>query len=262
MKIAVTGCSDSNVVECGPGQITGDYGICKFSCELDEAPCSDGEDCTQDVCTNNEDGTFKCDNPNAADGTQGTSGASPGKCVAGVCWSLCVDVDCTPDNQCEEVGACDPADGTCTPGGAKPADSPCDQHGGQVCDGKGDCVECNEPAQCSSDECTVPTCEARECGTAPAEDLTECSEGVCFDGTCGRQLPCTEAAIRKALELGGRPYTLDCPDDAVIETSGVLGVDRDVIVDGDDVALDALYGHQVLIVRQMVLATLTRFVFT
>jgi hypothetical protein len=57
-------------------------------------------------------------------------------------------------------GTCDDQTGSCVMGGNEPADLDCTENGGTVCDGAGNCVECNVDGQCASGEaCVENVCE-------------------------------------------------------------------------------------------------------
>ncbi len=181
-------CSSTPVAD---GTACGNNGMCvEGSCVetnlCDGVVCDDtGNECTVAMCNMQ---TGSCDTMNVPDGTMCNSDA--GACSGGECVTnnLCDGVDCTSSNQCVDDGACDPADGTCIAGANVPADVACDQDGGTVCDGNGACVECNNIGQCTSDsnECTVATCEAGQCGMANVADGTACADatGACSGGVC------------------------------------------------------------------------------
>jgi len=75
--------------------------------------CSDGKDCTADVC-NPANGA--CSNPDEVDGVACDffSGV-PGICASGTCEdaTLCAGVDCSDGQECT-TDICDPADGSCS----------------------------------------------------------------------------------------------------------------------------------------------------
>ena len=89
--------------------------------------CSDGNDCTEDVC-DPADGT--CSNSPVEDDTACDFSGFPGLCKAGACEDamLCEVVECNDDNECSE-DACDPTDGMCnfTP---EPDGTACSDGGG------------------------------------------------------------------------------------------------------------------------------------
>ncbi len=145
--------------------------------------CDDtGNECTVNVCNNL---TGVCDLMNVPNGTEcngGEGACSAGECVAN---NLCQDVDCTSSNECVQDGTCDPADGSCTPGDNEPAGLSC-PIGGGVCDGSGNCVECNVDADCGAGEvCTANVCVLDvECvvdGDCGAGEV--CLDGVCIPGS-------------------------------------------------------------------------------
>jgi len=67
----------------------------------------------------------------------------------------------------------------------------CSQSGGQLCDGAGSCVQCNDPDDCTAlpadDECKTRTCVSNQCGESYTLDLTpvnaqvpgDCHQTVC-----------------------------------------------------------------------------------
>jgi hypothetical protein len=115
--------------------------------------CDDGNVCTDQDCI-----LGACIyTPN--DGAVCDVGGLPGLCKAGDCIGLCDDQDCTSTSQCVQDGTCDDQSGDCVPGDNQPADTDCTENGGSVCDGSGNCVECNDDAQCSGGEvCTDNVC--------------------------------------------------------------------------------------------------------
>jgi hypothetical protein len=86
-------CSNPNVMEGTSCDFKGFPGVCMAGvCEdamlCDGVDCSDGNDCTQDVC-DPMDGS--CSNPNEENGTACDADGNPGICQDGVC-----ERDCTP----------------------------------------------------------------------------------------------------------------------------------------------------------------------
>jgi hypothetical protein len=106
----------------------------------------------------------------------------------------CDGVDCTSNTLCSEDGVCDPADGMCVAGASFPAGASCNGNGGIVCDGEGNCVECNTNAECdvSADQCIASVCLDHQCALEPVPDGTLCSpgppcdpgDGMCSAGVC------------------------------------------------------------------------------
>jgi hypothetical protein len=157
-------------------------------CDADGTPelcmdvdCSDGNECVQDGTCDPADG--QCiPGANETDGTacdfSGVAGICDG---AGTCEDamLCEDVDCSDGNDCTE-DVCDPADGSCS-NPNETVDTVCDQDGGTVCDGDGNCVECNDDTVCDSGE----ICVDNECVSDDPNVL--CDVGACVEGEALRQ---------------------------------------------------------------------------
>ncbi|UCD23449.1 MAG: hypothetical protein JSW51_10410 [Gemmatimonadota bacterium] len=119
-----------------------------------------------------------------------------------------------------------------------PADCP-----GDLCTvpGQEDCVGgvCTyEPVVCSDyNECTTDACDpAVGCGVAVA-DGTACAGGTCQAGVCeltGSVLPCSEQGIRNAIAAGGdEPYTFDCGGPTTVVVEHTIAIDNNVILDGE-----------------------------
>ena len=155
--------------------------------KCDGVICDDtGNECTVAMC-NLETG--ECDTMDVPNGTECDGGA--GACSSGACVdnNLCDGVNCASDNECVQDGSCNPADGQCIPGANQPADTACGN--GDVCDGQGNCVGCNDASQCAEDSngCTAASCVDGTCGQANAPDGTMCDlisvgDGVCMAGVC------------------------------------------------------------------------------
>jgi hypothetical protein len=208
-------CSSINVDDGTP--CNNDEGVCSGGSCVDVDVCEGvvcddtGNDCTIAMCNNT---TGECDTMNVTDGTPCND--DTGLCSAGVCVdnNLCEGVDCTSDNDCVQDGTCDPADGECIAGANEPADTDCSD-GGTVCDGAGNCVECNSDGQCPDDgnECTAAACEANACGQNNVMDGQACdfggSDGICEAGNCVEAPDCTSDAQCD----DGNPCTVGaCPD--------------------------------------------------
>ncbi|MBW2190477.1 MAG: hypothetical protein JRG93_12975, partial [Deltaproteobacteria bacterium] len=104
--------TDGTVCDASGNPGTCQTGVCVGLC--DGVDCSDGNDCTEDVCAP-ADGS--CSNPNEPDDTvcefsSGVGGICDG---AGTCEDakLCEGVDCSDGNDCTQ-DVCDPADGSCS----------------------------------------------------------------------------------------------------------------------------------------------------
>jgi hypothetical protein len=160
-------------------------GMCEAAPECTSpGQCDDGNDCTSNDCVGGS-----CEFIPTDGATCEVSTGVPGTCdAAGACIGLCEGQECTSSNQCVDDGTCEPADGSCIPGDDKTADTGCTQDGGSVCDGQGNCVECNSGGQCDEDtnECTAASCVDGECGQADVSDGTMCDagNGSCQAGVC------------------------------------------------------------------------------
>lgn len=178
----------------GPGQCAG--GSCiATTCD---PPCTDTNlnDCMEPFCP---EGATECDTrPRRAD-SDCTSNGKDGKCDdAGTC-NICATVNCTAPGPCQSDSTCNPTTGTCNPFANKPLDTVCSPDG-KVCDGKGACVECNNPSQCDEDanDCTARACDEGTCGQQNVGDGTACDlvgtdDGVCEAGVCVQAPECTPA---------------------------------------------------------------------
>jgi len=115
-------------------------GVCEDAGLCDGIDCSDGNECTEDLC-DPVDGS--CDNPAEMDGTVCDFGGVGGVCMSGVCEDamLCDGIDCDDGNDCT-IDDCDPVDGSCV--GTPEMD-------GTICDASG------LPGACDAGVC-VATC--------------------------------------------------------------------------------------------------------
>lgn len=112
--------------------------------------CDDGNPCTTNPCV---DGMCVLGVFNGAPCE--ISPGFPGFCRGAICVSVCRNVDCPPRNACVQRGTCNPATGECEAGDNKPAGAFCFGNAGGVCDGSGNCVECNNDGQCDAGESCV-----------------------------------------------------------------------------------------------------------
>ena len=62
-----------------------------------------------------------------------------------------------------------------------------------VCDGQGNCVDCNTASQCDADtnQCTAAVCVGHQCAQSPLSDGTSCDGGAgrCESGACVQSAP-------------------------------------------------------------------------
>ena len=117
-------------------------GYCRDVNRCDTVDCSDGNDCTDDVC-DLADGS--CSNPDFVAGTQCDGGAGTGSGVcdgAGACVPNCAPDACNDGNQCTD-DLCDPFSGTCTnpdsAAGSTCSEAPCNIATCE-CNGVGMCI--------------------------------------------------------------------------------------------------------------------------
>jgi hypothetical protein len=193
------------------------------------------------------------------------------QCDAGaveVKFDLCEGVVCDDGIDCTDDGTCNPTTGLCEGPGNEPKDTRCDQDGGQVCDGAGNCVECNHATQCDDrDECTADTCTpaSSTCGHPPVPDDTGCADGAgtCQQGICIGEFACNEQGIRDAIAQGGGPHAFACVGPTTVTTDAEIVIDNDVVLDGvGNLTVDGNGTHRVLSLPPGVTAELRRFTVT
>ncbi|MBW2453310.1 MAG: hypothetical protein JRI68_02315 [Deltaproteobacteria bacterium] len=172
-------------------------GDCEIECD-DDGDCEDDNPCTVDSCNVT---AGKCvyephNNVLAPDSSQEDGDCQQLMCLEGVEAPVIDDTDLpSDDNDCTEdlcnqgvpSNLAEPANTACT----VPNDPP-----KTLCDGQGNCVECNGPSQCdhlpSDTFCGTRTCIAGVCGQdcmgtntlTPGQQLGDCKSVVC-DGACG-----------------------------------------------------------------------------
>ncbi len=165
-------------------------GVCSNPPKADGTTCDDGDACTQtdsciaglcvgadpETCTALDGchdvgvcdpGTGVCSNPPKADGTacdDGSACTTPGVCSAGACTGES-PVVCTAQDQCHDVGVCDPATGLCS----NPA-----KVDGTACD---DGTACTLP-----DACIAGVCAGQNPVVCTAQDACHLA-GVCDPAT-------------------------------------------------------------------------------
>ena len=194
----------------GPGMCAG--GVC-----VEVPPCTTPAECNDnDVCTVDACPDGMCMYTPASDGSPCEVEGVPGECTVGVCVELCDRVDCTSDTVCRDDGTCNEQNGECIPGNPAAIDTPCTEGGGSVCDGGGECVECNSDGQCpdNGNECRVAACNGTRCGQNNVPNGTPCDfmggDGVCKTGTCMSDVTCsTEVAFSEDFESGTGPWFAD-----------------------------------------------------
>jgi len=134
---------------------------------------------------------------------------------------LCDGVDCDDQNECTE-DLCNGADGSCE----------------------------HTPIECAdSNDCTIDTCNPTiGCEHADAANGTPCGggAGVCQEGSCAAQFPCSEQGIRDAIAFGGGPHTFDCATPTTVATTAEIVIDNDVVLDGGgNLTVDGNGDHRV-----------------
>ncbi len=150
-----------------------------------------GNECVQRTCELGVCGTMNFDM------THIVAAQTSGDCHIVVCdgaggtTSINDDADPPPATQCDSF-ACNAGIVVSTPANSG---DPCTTGGGSVCDGAGNCVECNVPADCgpTGNECVVATCMTHGCGTmnlgashtlSTGQSPGDCQKIVC-DGAGG-----------------------------------------------------------------------------
>jgi Fibrinogen beta and gamma chains, C-terminal globular domain len=195
-------------------------GACSNPAKANDAPCSDGNACTQtDTCQSGacvgasprtctasdqchqvgtcDPMTGACSNPakaNDAPCSDGNACTQTDTCQAGACVGASPRT-CTASDQCHQVGSCDPQTGACSnPQLAN--DAACDD--ANACTLTDTCLSgvCvgGAPKVCTGTQCTdAGTCDPQTgaCGSSPVADGTACDDGtldtladVCAAGVC------------------------------------------------------------------------------
>ena len=223
-----------NGAECRLGGFPGRCvsGVCVDAqlCRL--VVCSDGNDCTEDVCNELD---ASCSYPNKADGAECAAGNDPGRCRSGVCQGLCEGVDCDDDNPCTS-DICDPSNGSC-PNPDKDDGTRCvdgDQPGkcsGGLCVGICADIDCDD-----GDPCTIDACDevSGACTNSKATEGTGCEvdgiPGLCLSdvcvGLCDGIVDCSdgeECTEDRCEPTDGTCSNPNLPDDAECDFGGFPG---------------------------------------
>ncbi|AKU95723.1 Tryptophan synthase alpha chain [Labilithrix luteola] len=123
--------------------------------------------------------------PNGADASTGNNtGGDDGRDAQSDATSGCASPgDCPAPQTACKTSTC--SDSTC--GTANAANTTaCTDNGGRICDGAGNCVQCNQAADCPAPTtvCKTNTCSGNACGTQNAAKGTACADngGVVCDG--------------------------------------------------------------------------------
>jgi len=100
--------------------------------------------------------------------------------------------------------------------------------GDRLCEGR----TCDDQNDCTADSCDLAD---GRCVYAPVADGTPCADGagVCQQGSCASEFPCSEQGIRDAIALGGGPHTFACSGSQTVTTTSEIVIDKQVILDGD-----------------------------
>ncbi len=138
--------------------------------------CASPSDCTaDDACRSVDCVSGMCEQElRGAGATCNFDGGSvcnaSGDCVECLTQATCSVTNACYTAQCSAMGACGE-----TPAGSGTS---CDFAGGRVCDGDGNCVECNGPTDCTAtNACYRPTCTSERCGETFQTAGTSCSFG-------------------------------------------------------------------------------------
>jgi len=129
---------------------------------------------------------------------------------------------------------------------------------GFLCQG----VDCND-----DNSCTVDVCDPADgsCINTVQEDDSFCDLGYCQAGECDpidSIFPCTEQGINDAIAAGGGPHGFSCTGARLIQTTAEIVIDKDVILDGRDLTIDAGLDHRGFSVTEGTTADLWRFQIT
>lgn len=171
---------------------------CVTSCKNKSDACDDGNTCTDEHCDTDKDlcvFTYRDDvpTPNVSD-PKGNCRAR--RCVAGADMEVVDSTDLPKaTSDCVTV-ACNEGSPSSTPLAVGAA---CKTSGGTLCDGQGNCLQCNSPDDCTSlpkdDACQTRTCNKGKCGQTFANNFTmipgkqktgDCQKVVC-DGQGGQE---------------------------------------------------------------------------
>jgi hypothetical protein len=177
--------SDAGILSSGqtPGdclqlRCDGDGGV-SDAVDDSDLPADDGLQCTVQGCNNGA--------PFNAPSSTGTSCNEDGGSFCdgtGFCVQCNAPTDCGPTgNQCTartcSSGVCGTSNNT--------IGTFCNQDAGSVCNGSGDCVQCNLANDCAltGNQCTAPSCTSGVCGSNPLSTGTACNtnNGTFCDGT-------------------------------------------------------------------------------
>lgn len=184
--------------------------------------CGDGDP----LCNRTELMTVICPGQNFCDSNP-IDCSAPSECTAdGLCDAFCDPADllnCTnPGNRCPGQGDPLPVDAVCTVGGT-------------VCDGAGNCVECNDNSLCDASvvDCREPAlCTGNACQPRAFSAVgTPCSNGECDAAGICQFVAIDPPAATQAISLGCSnsvssdvsilPFDLTVDPPAIVSTIGI-----------------------------------------
>jgi hypothetical protein len=166
--------------------------------------CTNDDQCPRDDCNGgvcNVSGECELD-PKPAGTPLPDGEQTPNDCQKKQCDGQGIPVSVADDNDLPTPDSNECTSDVCV--GGVPLHPPrskntgCSQGGGSVCDGAGNCVECNDATQCDDPgDCATSACTSNHCSVTNKSEGTACgTSGVCDGaGTC---VGCTKAS--------------DCPD--------------------------------------------------
>ena len=220
-----TACTDGGNKVCD-GMGTCVACVAASDCPASNSPCQDAACKADNTCgfTDHMQGStcgtgLMCDNMGNCVGCtmagqcqQPTTACQSAQCNGGMCsfanntqGTSCTDSGgrvCDANGVCQECNSTPDCPGTgtlcktvaCNANQCQTADASsmtaCTDNGGVICDGSGNCVECNAPGDCTppTEQCLKATCSgANVCGTTPVTDGNTCNESggaVCLSGGC------------------------------------------------------------------------------
>jgi hypothetical protein len=195
---------DGATCQSGDNKGTCKKGVCEVQCSAESAAtvCDDGNACTEDSCNV---ALGICAHALLDGVALPESQQEPGNCRQRRC-QLGQVVEAADDNDAPDDGnpctedLCKEGSPSTSP---RPLDFACsDLANGlaKVCDGKGACVECNQPEQCdhlaANDDCRARTCTAGTCGQSFTAADTAAGAGSQITGDCKKTV-CDGAGGKK-----------------------------------------------------------------
>jgi hypothetical protein len=238
---AGTPCDDNGGAVCsGAGACV----ACVASSDCSGTPstpfCSAGNQCVACLAPSDCPGSdTECQTRTCTAGACGFSFTASGTPLASQTPGDCQEVQCNGvggtvsvandlDEPADDGNQC--TDDTCSSGApvhpALPADTACNQNGGDLCDGNGVCVECNDALDCpgSDTECQTRTCSSGTCGfsfTASGTPLASQTPGDCVEEQCDGAGGVVDAPLAGDLPVDGNECTEDLCTAGVPSNPGV-----------------------------------------